>query len=138
MLETHALTKKRKKVKRNKKKTVVITQTIRDFNPDFPIERSRYDSIHFCFRLTGLMADILGSYTHAFYMSGAVVIAGACISFLLLFTKTREPGELFSDLWGLNEAMKEIATVAMDTEQGEETQTDSSSRENFIVCTSAV
>lgn len=84
------------------------------------------------------MADILGSYTHAFYMSGAVVIAGACISFLLLFTYTREPGELFSDLWGLNGAMKEIATVAMDTEQGEETQTDSSSRENFIVCTSAV
>ncbi|PFX23571.1 hypothetical protein AWC38_SpisGene11862 [Stylophora pistillata] len=38
---------------------------------------------------TGLMADSLNSYTHAFYMSGTVVIAGACIPFLLLFTKKR-------------------------------------------------
>ena len=33
------------------------------------------------------MADSLNSYTYAFYMAGAVVIAGACIPFLLLCTK---------------------------------------------------
>ena len=49
--------------------------------------------MYFVSRLTGLMADTLGSYTHAFYMSGAVVIAGACIPFLLLFIKTRDAGE---------------------------------------------
>lgn len=88
------------------------------------------------------MADSLGFYTHAFYMSGAVVIAGACLPFLLLFTKTREPGtmrtESLSNLWELNGPMKEITTVAMDPEQGDETRTDPSSRENFIVCTSTV
>ena len=40
------------------------------------------------------MADSLNSYTHAFSMAGAVVIAGACIPFLLFCTKKRrEPGE---------------------------------------------
>ena len=39
------------------------------------------------------MADSFNSYTRAFYMAGAVVIAGASIPFLLFCTKTRrEPG----------------------------------------------
>ena len=37
------------------------------------------------------MADSLKSYTPAFYMAGAVVIAGACIPYLLLCIKRREP-----------------------------------------------
>ena len=57
------------------------------------------------------MADSLGTYTHAFYMSGAAVIVGACIPFLLLFTNTKEPGterrETLSDLWELNGPDKE-------------------------------
>ncbi|XP_020630410.1 monocarboxylate transporter 3-like [Orbicella faveolata] len=89
----------------------------------------------------GLMADSLGTYTHAFYMSGAVVIAGACIPFLLLFTNTKEPGtrtrETLSDLWELNGPIKEIP-VTMDTEQGGETEADPSSGESFIVWTSSV
>ena len=36
------------------------------------------------------MADTLDTYTHAFYMSSALVIAGACIPFLMLLMK--EPG----------------------------------------------
>ena len=53
------------------------------------------------------MADSLGSYTPAFYMAGAVVIAGACIPFLLLFIKKREPAR---DRWatlGPNEELAE-------------------------------
>ena len=39
------------------------------------------------------MADSLDSYTPAFYMSGAIVIAGACIPFLFLCAKRRrDPG----------------------------------------------
>ena len=38
------------------------------------------------------MADSLNSYTPAFYMAGAVVLAGACIPFMLLCTKKRDPG----------------------------------------------
>lgn len=56
---------------------------------------------------TGLMADSLGSYTHAFYMAGAVVIAGAYIPFLLLCIKKREPAR---DRWatlGPNEELAE-------------------------------
>jgi len=87
------------------------------------------------------MADSLGTYTHAFYMSGAVVIAGACIPFLLLFTNTKEPGtrtrETLSDLWELNGPIKEIP-VTMDTGQGGETEADPSSGESFIVWTSSV
>ena len=59
------------------------------------------------FYLTGLMADSLGSYTHAFYMAGSVVIAGACIPFLLLCMKKREPAR---DRWatlGPNEELAE-------------------------------
>lgn len=59
------------------------------------------------FCLTGLMADSLGSYTHAFYMAGSVVIAGACIPFLLLCMKKREP---VRDRWatlGPNEELAE-------------------------------
>ena len=74
----------------------------------------------FRFRLTGLMADTLGSYTHAFYMSGAVVIAGACIPFLLLFTKTKDPCA--------NEAMDEISVPVNPDDIGEETGTDLGSR----------
>ena len=72
--------------------------------------------MYFVFRLTGFMADTLGSYTHAFYMSGAVVIAGACIPFLLLFTKTKDPGA--------NEAMDEISVPVNPDDIGEETGTD--------------
>jgi len=89
----------------------------------------------------GFMADSLGTYMLSFYMSGAVVIAGACIPFLLLFTNTKEPGtrtrETLSDLWELNGPIKEIP-VTMDTEQGEETEADPSSGESFIVWTSSV
>lgn len=42
--------------------------------------------------VAGLMADSLNSYTPAFYMAGAVVLAGACIPFMLLCTKKRDPG----------------------------------------------
>ncbi len=52
------------------------------------------------------MADSLGSYTHAFYMAGAVVIAGACIPFLLLCTKKREPGR---DRWATLGPNEELA-----------------------------
>lgn len=57
--------------------------------------------------VAGLMADSLGSYTHAFYMAGAVVIAGAYIPFLLLCIKKREPAR---DRWatlGPNEELTE-------------------------------
>ena len=81
------------------------------------------------------MADSLGSYTHAFYMSGAVVIAGACIPFLLLFTKTKESRETLPDLWHFNEAMDDIS-VTMDPRLGEETNTDS--RRSSIGCPSSV
>ena len=37
------------------------------------------------------MADSLNSYTHAFQMAGAVVFVGACIPFVLLCTKDRDP-----------------------------------------------
>ena len=37
------------------------------------------------------MADSSNSYTHAFYMAGAAVLAGACVPFLLLFTKRSDP-----------------------------------------------
>jgi len=74
-------------------------------------------------------------------MSGAVVIAGACIPFLLLFTNTKEPGtkrkETLSDLWELNGPIKELP-VTMDAEHGERTEADPSSRESFIVITSSV
>jgi len=82
------------------------------------------------------MADSLGSYTHAFYMSGAVVIAGACIPFLLLFiTRTKESRETLPDLWHFNEAMDDIS-VTMDPRLGEETNTDS--RWSSIVFPSSV
>ena len=37
------------------------------------------------------MADSLNSYAPAFYMAGGVVLAGACVPFLLLCTKKRDP-----------------------------------------------
>ena len=80
------------------------------------------------------MADSLGSYTHAFYMSGAVVIAGACIPFLLLFAKTKEPRETLPDLWEFNEGMDDIS-VTMDPRLGEDTNTGS--RRSSIVCSSS-
>lgn len=80
------------------------------------------------------MADSLGTYTHAFYMSGAVVIAGACIPFLLLFTKTKESRKTLPDLWQFNEGMDDIS-VTMDPRLGEETNTGS--RRNSIVCPSS-
>ena len=80
------------------------------------------------------MADSLGSYTRAFYMSGAVVIAGACLPFLLLFTK-KESRETLPDLWHFNEAMDDIS-VTIDPRLGEETNTGS--RRSSIVCQSSV
>ena len=41
--------------------------------------------------ISGLVADSLNSYTHAFQMAGAVVFVGACIPFVLLCTKDRDP-----------------------------------------------
>ena len=76
------------------------------------------------FLLTGLMADSLNSYTHAFYMAGAVVLAGACIPFLLLFAKSKEPGE----------EMNEI----MNPHGGQETGMDPGSQETSIACTSSL
>ncbi|KAL9970945.1 hypothetical protein ACROYT_G023409 [Oculina patagonica] len=88
--------------------------------------------------VAGLMADTLGSYTHAFYMSGAVVIAGACIPFLLLFTKTKETREEVSESWVLNDAIDEISVTVNQDDIGEETGTDPGSRVKTIVCVSSV
>ena len=41
--------------------------------------------------ILGLVADSLNSYTHAFQMAGAVVFVGACIPFVLLCVKDRDP-----------------------------------------------
>ena len=41
--------------------------------------------------ISGLVADSLNSYTHAFQMAGAVVFVGACIPFVLLCIKDRDP-----------------------------------------------
>ena len=38
--------------------------------------------------MTGFLADTLGSYEPAFYMSGAILIVGAAIPFLSLFIRT--------------------------------------------------
>ena len=38
--------------------------------------------------MTGFLADKIGSYEPAFYMSGAILIVGAAIPFLLLFIRT--------------------------------------------------
>lgn len=92
----------------------------------------------FRFPLAGLMADSLGSYTHAFYMSGAVVIAGACIPFLLLFAKTKETREEVSESWVLNDAIDEISVTMNQDDIGEETGTDPGSRGKTIVCVSSV
>lgn len=81
------------------------------------------------------MADSLGFYTHAFYMSGAVVIAGACIPSLLFFTKRNESRVTLPDIWHFNEAMDDIS-VTIDPRLGEETTTGS--RRNSIVCPSSV
>lgn len=87
------------------------------------------------------MADTIDTYTHAFYMSGAVVIAGACIPFFLLFTKTREPGyesrTTFLDRWHEDERIKEI-TSAMDLKQEQNTKSETGSQENFILNMSTV
>ena len=87
------------------------------------------------FRLTGLMADSLDSYTHAFHMSGAVVIAGAFIPFLLLFSKSKESRETLPDLSHFNEAVDDISVI-MDPRQGEEANTGS--RRSSIVYPSPV
>ena len=81
------------------------------------------------------MADSLGFYTRAFYMSGAVVIAGACVPFLLLFTKRKESREASPDIWHFNEAMDDIS-VTMNPRLGEGTTTDS--RRSSIVCPTSI
>ena len=43
------------------------------------------------------MADFLHSYTPAYYMAGAVVLAGACIPFMLLCTNKKR--ETWRDPW---------------------------------------
>ena len=58
------------------------------------------------FHPTGLMADSMGSYTHAFYMAGAVVLAGACIPFFLLCKKERSPAR---DPWATLGPNEEVA-----------------------------
>ena len=86
------------------------------------------------------MADTLGTYTHAFYMSGAVVIAGACIPFLLLFTKVGfESRTTLLDRWHDHEdgRIQEI-TATMDLKQGENTKSETGSKENFILHISTV
>ena len=92
----------------------------------------------FHFSPTGLMADTLGSYTHAFYMSGAVVIAGACIPFLLLFTKTKDPvsntREGVSKSLVLNDAIHEISITMNPDDKGERTGADSGSLGGTVVC----
>ena len=88
------------------------------------------------------MADTLGSYTHAFYMSGAVVIAGACVPFLLLFTKTKDTvaaaGEQVSELWVRNGVTDEIGVAMNPDDKGEETGTDPGSWGKTVVCVSFV
>ena len=88
------------------------------------------------------MADSLGSYTHAFYMCGAVVIAGACIPCLLSFAKTNDPDaktiEEESESWELNDAIDEISLTMNPNYNGEETGTYPGSREKPIVCISSV
>lgn len=81
------------------------------------------------------MADSLNSYTHAFYMSGAVVLAGACIPFLLLFTKTREPGARES--LELDER-EETGSIAMIRDTGEEIGTEPGSNRTNVVSVSSV
>ena len=54
------------------------------------------------------MADSLNSYTHAFYMAGAVVMAGAFIPFLLLcIKKRRNPARRRWATLGPNEELAE-------------------------------
>ncbi|KAJ7393162.1 hypothetical protein OS493_006128 [Desmophyllum pertusum] len=74
--------------------------------------------------VAGLMADSLNSYTHAFYMAGAVVLAGACIPFLLLFAKSKEPGEEMNEL--------------MNPHGGQETGMDPGTQETSIAFTSSL
>lgn len=81
------------------------------------------------------MADSLDTYTHAFHMSGAVVIAGAFIPFLLLFTKTKESRETLQDLSHYNEAMDDTSVI-MDPRLGEEA--NAGSPQSSIVCQSSV
>ena len=44
--------------------------------------------------MTGFLADTLGSYEPAFYMSGAILIVGAAIPFLLLFIRNEPVQEI--------------------------------------------
>ena len=95
----------------------------------------------FTFRLSGLMADTRNTYTHAFYMSGAVVIAGACVPFLLLFTKVREPGyESRTTLLDRRHEDKRIEeiTATMDLKQVKKTKSETGTQENFILNISTV
>ena len=84
------------------------------------------------------MADSFGSYTYAFYMSGAVVIAGSCIPFLLLFTKTKEPGEEVSESLELNDAIDGISVTMNADGKGKETEADTGSQEKTFVFVSSV
>ena len=85
------------------------------------------------------MADSFGSYTYAFYMSGAVVIAGACIPFLLPFTKTAEPGaKSREESWELNDALDGISVTMNPDDKAEETGADTGSRDKTFVCLSSV
>ena len=77
----------------------------------------------------------MNSYTHALYMSGAVVVAGACIPFLLLFAKTKEPAA--SETWKLNE-IKETGSVTMIADAEEEIDTEPNSNRITVVFTSSV
>lgn len=88
------------------------------------------------------MADSFGSYTYAFYMSGAVVIAGACIPFLLFFTRTKEPGaktsDVLSESWELNDVIDGISITMNPDDKAEETGAETGSRDKTFVCLSSV
>lgn len=61
------------------------------FNKECALSNT-YESIIVTYlSISGLVADSLNSYTHAFQMAGAVVFVGACIPFVLLCTKDRDP-----------------------------------------------
>ena len=65
---------------------VCLTPTLRNSVSKFVINNR--------FFFPGLMADKLGSYDAAFYGTGAMVIVGACITFLLKFTAEPTPEKI--------------------------------------------
>ena len=59
------------------------------------------------------MADKLGSYNAAFYGTGAMVIVGACITFLLKFTTEPSPAKSNEKACSTYEELAVVETVTV-------------------------